>query len=135
MAIGGLPDLSFVDPYESTRRMDRQMREMVTNIKGPWEQQAELYINGLKTQVEEREAALKPDEVLSMICTQGNENFAVQSISMPSHNVVALHCLDSEGNNVQLTGHMHAITFSFRVKKAQAAVERKRIGFEFPSAR
>lgn len=97
------------------------------------EPEAELYIEGLKAQVRQMEASLKSDQQLLMYCWHGHERFQVLSVSMPSNNVVALHCSDADGNAIQVTGHMNSITFSFRVHTASPPVKRKPIGFEMPS--
>jgi hypothetical protein len=68
-----------------------------------------------------------------MICWHGGERFQVLSVSMPSNNVVALHCRSAEGELIQVTGHMNSITFSFRVLTASEPVKCTRIGFELPS--
>jgi hypothetical protein len=141
-----------IDRHESARRMFRYQDDSVARVAdeylrsvvspGPilprineWQEQAELYMEGLMEQVREREAALEADQELSMVCWQGQEQFWVQSVSMPSHNVVALHCVDSSGATIQLTGHMHAITFSFRVHEIEAPFTPKKIGFDLPSGK
>jgi hypothetical protein len=42
-----------------------------------------MYVEGLKAQVAEIEAALKADQELAMICWQGQEKMQVLSVSMP----------------------------------------------------
>jgi hypothetical protein len=101
-------------------------------MKSMWEVQAELFMEGLQNQAQELETSLKPDEELVMTCWHGNEKFHVLSVSMPSQNVVALRCVDAEGNQIQMTGHMHAVTFSFMVCKTQPPAERNKIGFAMP---
>ncbi len=98
-----------------------------------YETQAEMYMEGLKAQVTEIERRLKADEQLMMICWQGHEKMQVQSVTMPSHNVVALTCIDEEGTVIQVTGHMNAITFSFRIIKTSVPAKRNQIGFEMSS--
>ena len=130
---GGLPTLdSSLGVDRALRDSEKLNAELFRNRTTPYEEQAVLYMKGLVKQVREREAALKADEVLLMLCIQGSERLQVQSVSMPSHNVVALRCMDSDGGSVQLTGHMHAITFSFRVLKQQSPEPRRKIGFEVP---
>lgn len=102
-------------------------------LRNNWETQAEMFMEGLKAQVEEFEAMLKPNQALVMICWHGHEKFEVLSISMPSHNVVALNCRDAEGEITQVTGHMNSVTFSFRILTAKEPVQRRKIGFEMPS--
>lgn len=101
-------------------------------MKSIWKIQAELFMDGLQKQVKELERGLQSDEELSMTCWHGHERFQVLSISMPSQNVVALCCVDDEGNHVQLTGHMNSVTFSFRIHKIQPPAKRNNIGFVIP---
>jgi hypothetical protein len=67
-----------------------------------------------------------------MTCWHGNEKLQVISVSMPSHNVVALHCVDADGNKMQITGHMSAVTFSFMVYKVKPPAKPTKIGFSMP---
>ena len=90
-------------------------------------------MEGLKAQVEQLEAGLEQNQELAMICWHGHEKFQVLSVSMPSQNVVALNCRDTEGDVTQITGHMNSVTFSFRVVTAKEEVKRNRIGFQMPS--
>ena len=101
-------------------------------LRSRYEEQAEMYMRGLKAQVAEIEASLKADQELVMICWQGQERMQVISVGMPSHNVVALRCSDSEGAIIQVTGHMHSISFSFRVVSTIAPAKRNKIGFDMP---
>jgi hypothetical protein len=98
-------------------------------MKSMWQVQAELFMEGLQQQVQDLERGLKSDEELLMTCWHGHEKLQVLSISMPSKNVVALRCMDADGNQVQVTGHMHSVTFSFMVRKAQPPTKRNKIGF------
>jgi hypothetical protein len=109
----------------------------MTSFKMPvipsiWETQAKLFMEGLKAQVKELEASLKPNQELAMICWHGHEKFQVLSVSMPSKNVVALNCRDAEGDVTQVTGHMNSVTFSFRIITAKEPSKRRPIGFEMP---
>ena len=100
------------------------------------EAEAELFMEGLKSQVQQIEASLKPDQQLVMICWHGHEKLQVLSVGMPSNNVVALHCRDSEGNTIQVTGHMNSITFSFQVlTAAKAPAKQIKIGFDMPKSK
>jgi hypothetical protein len=105
----------------------------IPKIINIWDTQAKLFMEGLKSQVEELEANLKPNQELVMTCWHGHEQFQVLSVSMPSKNVVALNCRDSEGDVSQVTGHMNSVTFSFRIVTAKEPVQRRRIGFDLPS--
>jgi hypothetical protein len=109
----------------------------ITNLKliHPEQREADLYMEGLKAQVKQLEANLAPNQQLYMTCWHGHEKFEVLNVRMPSHNVVALQCIDEDGEITQVTGHMGAITFSFRVVTSKELVEPRRIGFEMPNAR
>lgn len=133
-----IPDFSSLASLKSNMP-DLDRWSYVPEFKMPripsiWETQAEIFMEGLRSQVSELEARLKAEEELEMVCYQGAERLSVVRISMPSLNVVALTCIDGEGNAVQLTGHMNSVTFSFRVLKPNAPVKRNKIGFEMPSA-
>ena len=97
-----------------------------------WETQAELFMEGLKAQAEQLEASLKPDQELLMICWHGHEKFQVLNVTMPSHNVVALTCVDAEGETTQVTGHMNSVTFSFRIVTPKEPVQPRPIDFDMP---
>jgi hypothetical protein len=101
-------------------------------MKSVWEIQSELYMKGLRDQARSFESSLKPDEELVMTCWHGHEKLQVLYVSMPSENVVALHCLDTDGNHVQITGHMNAVTFSFMVYKIEPPARPNKIGFSMP---
>ena len=98
----------------------------------PQATEAETYMEGLKAQHDELLQALNDDEQLLMVCWHGHEKLEVTSISMPSHNVVAMRCIDETGATIQVTGHMNAVTFCFRVNKIEPPVVRKPIGFAMP---
>ena len=102
-------------------------------ISSPWETQARLFMEGLKAQAQDLEASLNADQELKMTCWHGQERFDVLRVSMPSHNVVALNCLDDKGETAQVTGHMHSVTFSFRKVTQKEAVPRRKIGFDMPA--
>lgn len=104
-------------------------------IPSMWETQAKLYMQGLKAQHDELLESLKDDEQLSMICWHGHEKLEVISISMPSNNVVAMHCVDEKGTIIQVTGHMNSLNFSFRVNRIEPPAVRKPIGFEMPKTK
>jgi hypothetical protein len=116
-----LPKLNLPVP-----RSDQEIQTEINRI------QAEMYIEGLKSEISEMERSLQSDEEVVMICWQGHEKMLVQSVSMPSHNVVTLKCQDNEGRVVKVSGHMNAITFSFRVVKTSPPAKRNPIGFEMP---
>jgi len=97
-----------------------------------WEVQAELFMDGLKDQVNTLEESLSDDQELVMTCWHGPEHLQVLQVSMPSRNVVALHCIDAQGNQAQVTGHMNAVTFSFRVVTVSPPAKPRKIGFCMP---
>lgn len=113
--------------------MDNLRMPALPKIPSMWEVQAELFMEGLKDQARSLEKSLKQDEELIMTCWHGSEKLQVRSVSMPSENVVALHCVDADGNQIQVTGHMSAITFSFMVYKVQPPAKPSKIGFSMPS--
>jgi hypothetical protein len=121
--------------FEAARYMEPMNYRMpqMPIIKSAWETQAELFMEGLRKQVHSLEKSLKADEELVMTCWHGHEKFQVLSVSMPSQNVVALHCVDAEDNHSQITGHMNAVTFSFKVCKIQPPAKPKKIGFSMPT--
>ncbi|MGO8717691.1 MAG: hypothetical protein ACLQMO_00560 [Acidobacteriaceae bacterium] len=94
-----------------------------------WEKQAHLYMQGLRSQNNELQQKLKENEELLMCCWYAEEELRVLTISMASDNVVALNCIDSDGATVQVTGHMTALAFSFRVRTIAPPAVRKSIGF------
>ena len=51
---------------------------------------------------------------------------------MPSANVVSMKCSDADGRDTYVTGHMHAITFSFVIATIVPPAERTAIGFSMP---
>jgi hypothetical protein len=99
------------------------------------EQEAEIFMKGLLNQVRDIELTLQANQELIMICWHCDERLQVLSVSMPSNNVVALHCRNAEGTAIQVTGHMNAITFSFQIVTMTAPVERIKIGFDMPSSK
>lgn len=96
--------------------------------------EAETYMDGLKAQHDELLKGLKDNEQLVMICWHGHERLQVTNIEMPSDNVVAMHCIDETGATIQVTGHMNALTLSFRVLKIEPPAVRKLIGFAMPNS-
>ena len=92
--------------------------------------EAETYMEGMKAQHDALLKTLKDDEQLLMICWHGHEKLEVMRISMPSNNVVAMTCLDETGATVQVTGHMNAVNFSYRVHKIVPPAVRIAIGFQ-----
>jgi hypothetical protein len=128
--------MAFLDSMTAYRNplvdlMPPQTRTM--RGRSPYEVQAEVYMDGLKAQVTELEASLAANQELLMGCWHGGEQLQVISVSMPSKNVVALRCIDAEGDVTQITGHMQSITFSFRIVTAKEPVTHRSIGFETPS--
>ena len=105
---------------------------LMTNIPTIWETQARMYMEGLKAQADALGKTLGPNQEVEMNCWHGADKLKVQSVSLPSENVVALRCIDHEGATVQVTGHMNSLTFSFRVSTVVPPDVRKQIGFVMP---
>ncbi len=123
--------------FDSAREIDYaalSSRMTMPRIPSMWETQAELYMEGLKTQHDELSKTLKDNEQLVMICWHGHDKLQVISISMPSDNVVAMRCIDETSATIQVTGHMNALTFSFRIHTIIPPAVRKPIGFEMPQS-
>lgn len=121
-------------PALDLERSDRKMRALMAKIPSVWETQAQMYMEGLKAQADALAQNLGPNQEVEMNCWHGTEKLKVLKISLPSENVVALHCLDAEGDTVQVTGHMNSLTLSFRVNTIVPPAVRKQIGFVMPNA-
>jgi len=130
--LDGIGRQELIEAARYMEPMNYKMPQMPI-IKSVWETQAELFMAGLRKQVRSLEQSLKADEQLVMMCWHGPEKFQVLSVSMPSQNVVALHCVDADDNHSQITGHMNAVTFSFKVCKIQPPAKPKKIGFSMPT--
>lgn len=81
----------------------------------PEKRQADEFMKGLRRQAEELEEGLATDQEVQMYCFDGYQGMQVLEISMPSNNVVALRCIDADGNPTHLTQHMHSVRFTFVV--------------------
>jgi hypothetical protein len=104
----------------------------IAHTMRPEERQAEEFMEGLKAHAKRLEESLWDDQELQMFCCHGYERLQVLEISMPSLNVVALHCLDNEGRETHVTGHMHSVNFSFMVRTIEPPKIRTPIGFNMP---
>jgi hypothetical protein len=100
----------------------------------PEERQAEVFMEGLQRQTRELEENLKENQELLMFCCHGFQRMQVLEISMPSHNVVSMRCVDGEGNETHVTGHMHSVTFSYMIHTLVPPQVRIPIGFNMPSS-
>ena len=69
-----------------------------------------------------------------MYCWHGHEKMRVLEISMPSHNVVALHCINADNCQVHITGHMNSVNFSFLIHTIVPPEVRTPIGFNMPNS-
>jgi hypothetical protein len=99
----------------------------------PFERLAEHFMQGLQAQANELSKGLKDNQQLLMYCYHGYEKLRVLSINMPSMNVVAMHCVDADDRETHVTGHLHAVTFSFVIDTLVPPEVRKPIGFNMPS--
>jgi hypothetical protein len=108
--------------------------EIIKNIKPRDldQEAAKKFIDGLRTQVARRSADLKENQEVAMYCWHGHEHLRVISISMPSHNVVAMHCVDANDCPTDVTGHIHSISFSIKVHTIVPPATKTPIGFEMP---
>lgn len=130
--IGGLSRMMV--PALNLEFSNHKMSELVANIPSFWETQARIYMEGLKAQADALDKMLGPNQEVEMNRWHGAEKLIVLNVSLPSENVVALHCIDNEGATVQVTGHMNSLTFSFRVNTIVPPAVRKQIGFVMPNA-
>ncbi len=127
-----MKNLEAIQNYRLVPDMSFRMPDL-PRIKTALEVHAEHYMEGVQAQARELEQSLKADEELVMMCWHGHEQLRVLFVSMPSENVVALRCVDANGDQTQITGHMSAITFSFTIRKIKPPAKRNRIGFEMPA--
>lgn len=101
----------------------------------PYEQrQASEFMEGLKAHAKRLEESLQENQELLMYCWHGHEKMRVLEISMPSHNVVALHCINADNCQVHITGHMNSVNFSFLIHTVVPPEVRTRIGFNMPNS-
>jgi hypothetical protein len=101
----------------------------------PGEREALTFMQGLKAHIERIGKSLQDNQQVFMYCWHGPIQLQVLNISMPSDNVVAMHCLNSESCDVHVTGHMHSITFSFEIRTLVPPAVRTPIGFNMPSSK
>ena len=126
----GLGDLlADIDRYH---RMPELTPTMLP-IQGPQERAAESFMEGLREHADKLEAGLREDQELHMICYHGPERLRVLEISMPSENVVSLRCLNADGDEAHVTGHMYAVTFSYVIHTVVPPEVKRPIGFRMPS--
>jgi hypothetical protein len=101
----------------------------------PYEQrQSSEFMEGLKAHAKRLEESLQEDQELLMYCWHGHEKMRVLEISMPSHNVVALHCINADNCQVHITGHMNSVNFSFLIHTIVPPEVRTPIGFNMPNS-
>jgi len=93
------------------------------------ETEARLYVEGLEALARELAKTLQPDQELVVYCLHGNEELRVTTITMPSHTVVAIQCIDQDRATVHIAGHMNALRFSFRVRTVVPPAVKQSIGF------
>ena len=102
-------------------------------IQRPEERAAESFMEGLREHAERLSNGLQENQELQMYCYHGPENLRVLEIGMPSENVVALRCVNSDGEEAHVTGHMHSVTFSFLIHTIVPPEVKRPIGFRMPS--
>lgn len=98
----------------------------------PWLELAKRFMKGLKAQADALSRGLQENQQVLMFCYHGLEKLQVQTINMPSANVVSMKCLDSEGRQTYVTGHLYAVTFSFVIETIMPPAVRTPIGFNMP---
>lgn len=97
------------------------------------ERAAESFMEGLREHAERLCNGLQENQELQMYCYHGSEPLRVLEISMPSENVVALRCVNREGEETHVTGHMHSVTFSFLIHTIVPPEVKRPIGFRMPA--
>jgi hypothetical protein len=102
-------------------------------IQRPEERAAESFMEGLRQRAESLESGLQENQEIQMFCYHGPENLRVLEVSMPSENVVSLRCLNADGEEAHVTGHMHSVTFSFLIHTIVPPEVKRPIGFNMPS--
>jgi hypothetical protein len=102
-------------------------------IQRPEERAAESFMEGLRQRAESLERGLQENQEIQMFCYHGPENLRVLEVSMPSENVVSLRCLNADGEEAHVTGHMHSVTFSFLIHTIVPPEVKRPIGFRMPS--
>jgi hypothetical protein len=102
-------------------------------IQRPEERAANSFMHGLRQHAQRLASGLRENQELQMYCYHGPENLRVLEISMPSENVVSLQCLNSNDEELHVTGHMHSVTFSYLVHTIVPPEVKRPIGFNMPS--
>jgi hypothetical protein len=130
------PDLSkLLAPMEMPKIAPLRARiPEMPRIPSIWETQALMYMNGLKAQSDDLLESIGENQDVIMECWYGQDKLRVLEVSMPSDNTVSLSCIDNDECIVKITGHMSALSFSFRVITLQPPAKRKTIGFNAPEA-
>ena len=95
---------------------------------------AECFMEGLKAQAEQLGKGLQDNQQVLMYCYHGLEKLCVRSIGMPSANVVSMRCVDADNRETYITGHMHAVTFSFVIHTLVPPEVKTPIGFNIPNS-
>ena len=101
-------------------------------LADPFERLAERFMEGLKSQVDQLSKGLKENQQLLMYCYHGVEKLRVLAISMPNVSVVSMRCIDADGRENYVTGHLHAVTFSFVIDTIVSSEGRRPVGFTMP---
>lgn len=101
-------------------------------IQRPEERAAESFMEGLRQHAEGLEGGLQENQEIQMFCYHGPESLRVLEVSMPSENVVSLRCLNADGEEAHVTGHMHSVTFSFLIHTIVPPEVKRLIGFNMP---
>jgi hypothetical protein len=102
-------------------------------FRHPEERAADCFMEGLRQCAEDLENGLQENQELQMFCYHGPEKLRVLEVSMPSENVVSLQCLNLDGEETHVTGHMHSVTFSYLIHTIVPPEVKRPIGFTMPS--
>ena len=139
-ATSGLRDLASSDLGAQLARLTEPMAlgvpalsSTTLRIQRPEERAAESFMEGLRQHAEILELGIQENQELQMFCYHGPEHLRVLEVSMPSENVVSLRCLNSEGEETHVTGHMHSVTFSYLIHTIVPPEVKRKIGFNVPS--
>jgi hypothetical protein len=114
-------------------RYEAHQEKLMAMRTDPNEELAKRFMEGLKAEADRLGSGLRENQQVLMYCYHGLEKLLVRSISMPSPNVVSMHCVDADDRDTHVTGHMHAVTFSFVVHTIVPPEVRRPIGFNMPS--
>ena len=127
-----------LEKFGGETHLDHFTRPLAYSVKNPpglsdpFERLAERFMEGLKSQVDQLSKGLKENQQLLMYCYHGVEKLRVLAINMPNVSVVSMRCIDADGRENYVTGHLHAVTFSFVIENIVPSEVRRPVGFTMP---